>query len=172
VFYLNYINLHPKYEFNCIPEADLLKILPKTDFSFEMTVLNSVSKSDLSELKKVNEKEASKHYGNEASAIIVSNTTLRVLYEKISKITEKEVTFKTLTEKYSINIDELEEVITDAITSNLFDVSVDYQTSKVLIKYIKSNNFSKESLIDMKSKISLLKQKIIAFNSKIGSLAN
>jgi len=168
VFFLNYTNFSQKIN---ITDSELLNLLPKTDFTFENVLINSIIKSDLNGLKRVNSQDGYTHYRNQTNAIL-SNIALTIVYEKVSKIQDKELSFAQLKEKYAIDIEDLEEVMIDGLRNDLFDMIIDYKSSKIIIKYLKRNDFPKESIVEMKNKISLLKQKIKIFHSKVDNLVN
>ena len=70
----------------------------------------------------------------------------------------------------NLKIEDLEDVLFDGSSSELFKLTIDYETSQVKIAYVKKSSYNKEYVENLKMKVSALREKVSGFTKKIDSL--
>jgi hypothetical protein len=151
-------------------KTDLSSLLTKLDDSFnnEKIILNAILTNSLANLSKVNIENLDATYG--ISDIIIKSAKLRIVYQTFEKIIAPEISFNELEIKFGIKIDDIEELLYEGYSNQLFSLVVDYERDVVRVKYVRKINNTKENINLMKEKIENIRNKINGIVSKIDNI--
>merc|ERR1739848_460026 len=99
-------------------------------------------------------------YGSDATENIIRNAKLYVIFNILSATTKREIQFDDLTKEFGLNLEDLEDVMFDADSLNLFKLVIDYSKSLVTIRYIRKMVYDKEYVENLRAKTSALREKV------------
>lgn len=139
----------------------------------EKNFIDVIKNKNLSQLDSFNKSYFESAYGHSASDKIFNNAKLWIVYLSISgleNLNNSVVSFEKLENELNLKIEDLEDVLFDGSSSELFKLTIDYETSLVKISYIKKASYNKEYVESLKCKVSSLREKISGFTKKIDSL--
>jgi hypothetical protein len=137
----------------------------------EEIFIDIIKNKNLLKLNSSNKSYFESVYGPSASDKIFNNAKLWIVYLSISGLENNSVvSFEKMERELNIKIEDLEDVLFDGSSSELFKLTIDYETSLVKISYIKKSSYNKEYVEILKTKVGALKEKISGFTKKIDSL--
>ncbi len=171
LFNLLFFHLYSNFEIqNFNGKVDLLKVY-SFNGSNEEKFINSFRKNDIDALNSLNQSHFDENYGTSGTDRILKNGKLWVVYSSLQKLENgSQVTFDVMEQQLKIKLEDLEDVLFDGFSSDLFKLNIDYERSLVKVTYVKKLNYSHEQVDILKARVSALRQKISGFSKKIDSL--
>ena len=137
----------------------------------ERKFISSIENKNLLELNSLNQSYFKETYGNSSGEKILKNGKLWIIFSSLQKLENKSsVSFEKIETELNLNLDDLEDVLFDGFNSDLFKLTVDYNSNQVKIAYVKRLNYDQEYVDKIKSRVSVLRERIAGFNKKIDLL--
>lgn len=137
----------------------------------ERKFISSLENKNLIELNSLNQSYFREAYGNSSGERILKNGKLWIIFSSLQKLDNKSsVSFEKIEKELSINLEDLEDVLFDGFNSDLFKLTVDYNSNQVKVAYVKRLNYDQEYVDKIKSRVSALRERIGGFTKKIDFL--
>jgi hypothetical protein len=154
------------------------KNLNNEDFQAENDLVNAVLKGSLVEINRTSEGLKSR-YGTSPgktclilAEIMQTNAKLKIVYNILGQINTCYVEFNELETKFNVSFDELELLLYEGQKRSLFRLVIDYNSLKVRVKYIRRATYTQDNLNSLRSKVSLLKDKLITMYNSLEQISN
>ena len=111
----------------------------------ERKFISSLENKNLLELNSLNQSYFREAYGNSSGERILKNGKLWIIFSSLQKLDNKSsVSFEKIEKELSINLEDLEDVLFDGFNSDLFKLTVDYNSNQVKVAYVKRLNYDQE----------------------------
>lgn len=81
------------------------------------------------------------------------------------------IPFEALEKEFNLKLDEFEDILFDGNDAGLFKLKIDYISNQLKFSHFKKRCITHENVVNLKSKITNLREKINSFINKIDLLA-
>jgi hypothetical protein len=137
----------------------------------EKKFIASLENKNLGEFNSLNQSYFREAYGDSAGERILKNGKLWIIFSSLQKLDNKSsVSFEKIEKELNINLEDLEDVLFDGFSTDLFKLTLDYESNQVKIAYVKKLNYDQEYVNTIKTRVSALREKIAGFTKKIDLL--
>jgi hypothetical protein len=94
---------------------------------------------------------------------------LEIIYKALNNVSEQ-ISFEELERKLGVPFEELEVFLFEGQERKLFRLNVDYEGKILKLRYVKQNVYSDNQLVNLKGKVSMLKEKLSKLYSNIENI--